>query len=758
MKRYFAFFAVSFAISLFVINIFGFTTSVCIALCSIFAVLTLALTLTQYKKQAIAGILGLSVALCWFPLYLNLTDLPQLQSTKVEFMAIAKGFSFDNNLKTGIVCDLDVKSPNNFTARIYFNDKNLELSPGDIVRGECKFEIPVNDEDFNAFTYYKTRGIDVIGFCNDSVTIERNTKFNIKYLPQYISNVVSERVKQLLPKRNAGLVNAVLLGDKTDFTLKDQNNFSSAGLAHVVAVSGMHLAFLANLMIFIFGRKLSAFISIPILILFTLVVGAPPSIVRALIMQIMFISATIIKREADSVTSLCIAMFVILFCNPYTVLDIGFQLSFSATLGLIIYSGKFNNLLISHIKIKNKRIKRAIAFFASTLSGTLSAILFTTPIIFWNFKVISIVAPISNLLLIWAVTALFYGSITGIAISFVSINLGQIVMCIVDLISDFIIFCSDFLAKLPFAEIFVDNIFVTIFAIYIYTMIFFFTKTNKKKFIIPGLAVLFVLIVTIILNFATEERSSFKGIRFSVLDVGQGASLVADYNDSCVVVDCGGSRSINAGNITSKYIKKIKSQNIDILILTHMHSDHVNGAKRLIEQMEVLNLYVPIEAKEDDVFKNIAESANRCGTEIHYVSNETQLKLNGMECIIYPTGWSDVENEQGLVTVLKKGDFELIVTGDLEQKSEELLCEKYELFDTEVYVTGHHGSDTSSSLKLMNRILPELAVVSVGADNYYGHPHKRTLDLFNNMGIAVRRTDTDGDIVFYSDKFVKGGN
>lgn len=744
------------------VNLFDFSLQLFGVLVGVSAIIAICAVFFKYTKQGIAVFLGVCVALAWFSVYLKIDKTPFFEGDKFSFIAVAESFSFDNSQKTGVVCDVKVTSLNDMNCalntRLFLNDKTLELSPGDVLSGQCSLETPVNDEDFSAFTYYKTRGIDAIGFCNGPIEIETDSKFNIKYLPEHISNFVSEQIKTLLPPREAGLVNAIIIGDKTDFTIEDQNNFSIAGLAHVVAVSGMHLAFLASFIFMIFGRRKSFLIAIPVLILFTLVVGAPPSVVRALIMQILVISATLLRREADSVTSLSVAMVFILILNPYVILDIGFQLSFAATLGLVLYSGKLNAFFSTRVKVKNKLLFKIVSFFTSTLSATLSATVFTTPIIIWNFRSVSLVAPISNLLLLWLVTVIFIGAIICVCLSVISVSIAKVLIYPIGLLSGLLILCVDFIANLSFAEVFIDSIYTVIVVVYLYAIIISFLCFKKKKYLFPLICATVVLCFAIALNHLSTIGDEGSGIRFSVLDVGQGASMVADINDTCFVVDCGGSRSTSAGNITSEYTDKIGCDNIDSLILTHMHSDHINGAKRLIEQNDVLNLYVPAEAENDEVYKNIAESATRRGTEIHFVSEVLHLNSDGMECIIYPIGWSENENEQGLVVVFKRDDFELIVTGDLEQKSEETLCEKHELFDTEVYVVGHHGSETSSSLKFMNRILPELAIISVGKDNFYGHPHDRTLYLFEKMGICVRRTDVDGDIVFYSDDIIKGGN
>lgn len=517
----------------------------------------------------------------------------------------------------------------------------------------------------------------------------------------------------------------------------------------------MHLAFLSGFIILLFGKRKTAFFIIPVLILFTLVVGAPPSVVRALIMHIIMILATTLKGEADSINSLSIALVLILLFNPHAIMDVGLQLSFLATLGLILFGNRINTYIKKPFKTKNKHLSRIVNFFTSTLSTSLSAIIFTTPVIIWYFGRVSLIAPIANVLLLWILNIIFIASIIVVILAFIYMPIAQIIVIPITLCSGFILSAADFIAGIPFADINVEYAYQIVLIVYIYVVFFAFLKDPEKKIFIPFASVALVLVITVLISIVPTKQTQYMGIRFSVLDVGQGSALIADYNGAVVMVDCGGSGAENAGDAALDYIRKIDEDSVDALILTHFDSDHLNGAKNLIEKGQVNELYVSSNAPNDERARVILESAKNCGTRINYVSEQTHINNNNIEFSIYPTGWFSDSNENGLVVIFDKDDFELVVTGDLSKKSERILCENYDLPDAEVYIAGHHGSNSSSGIEFINKILPEFVVISVGADNYYGHPSKEVLSLFDDMLINVARTDVDGDVVFYSDEITR---
>lgn len=757
MNRKLVFFCAGFAAQLLLTQLFEFKYMGLISAAFI-CVIGLSFVVLKYFKQGVLLILGAALALGWFLVYPNIFNIPDMPEDKTRFSAQAIDYSFDNNKKTGIVCDAEILSVDGkmlerpFTARIYLADKNESLSPGDEFCGTASFEIPVNDEDFKAFTYYKTRGIDVILFC-DEVSITGNND-SLRYLPKHIAYAAKLRIDQLAGEGANGFIKALILGDKRDFSASNQENFTITGLAHVVAVSGMHIVFLAGFIILIFGRRRAIYIAGPILILFALVIGNPPSVMRAVIMQFIVMISAKVRRESDSITSISAALFIILAINPYSVMDVGLQLSFLATIGIVLCAHKLNFFFLRPFKIKQKWLFKTVNFFTSTLATSIVATVFTTPVIAIYFRSISLIGPICNLFLIWIINAIFILAIVGLALSFVFLPIGQFIFAPAVWMSNAIFAATELAAGIPFATVYIDNVYSIAFVIYFYIVIFIALSGDKKQIVIPSCCMLIALGVAIL--FTNLSNPDFDGLRFTVLDVGQGASMIADDNDSFVMVDCGGDKSQNVGAIARTYLRKVGADKIDKLILTHMHDDHTSGVSYLLERFEVSDLYVYDKCSDDPVCESIVSLARRNGTCVHYVSENMTIPMDDWEIRLYTTGWRKNDNENGLVVMFDKDDFEVVATGDLSQKSEMLLCENNQLPDSEVYIAGHHGSESSSSLKLMNTILPEHAIISVGADNYYGHPHEKTLYLFGKMGIKVHRTDEEGTIVFYSQDFVKG--
>ena len=193
-----------------------------------------------------------------------------------------------------------------------------------------------------------------------------------------------------------------------------------------------------------------------------------------------------------------------------------------------------------------------------------------------------------------------------------------------------------------------------------------------------------------------------------------------------------------------------------MLILTHDHSDHTNGAERLLQKANVRHLYIPARDGGGDNIRKIIGVAQDRGTKVHAVDEDIRVPIYDMDVHIIYNNQIAKENELGLAALFQLRDFEMIVTGDLGEKTEALMIEEQDLPDAEVYVVGHHGSNESSSYSFLNTILPEYALISVGENNQYKHPGEKTLTRLKSMGIKVLRTDQSGTIRFSSNQ-VKAG-
>lgn len=187
---------------------------------------------------------------------------------------------------------------------------------------------------------------------------------------------------------------------------------------------------------------------------------------------------------------------------------------------------------------------------------------------------------------------------------------------------------------------------------------------------------------------------------------------------------------------------------LDYLILTHYDADHVNGVETLLARMEVDTLLVPDVADDAGMQEAILSAAREAGTAVEFIRTETCCTLGESTLAIYPPLGTGEDNEQGLAILCSHEEWDLLITGDMDSATEELLVETYDLPDLEALVAGHHGSKNSSSWDMLRTLTPEIALISVG-DNSYGHPTDEALRRIVLAGAKVYRTDLQGNIYIF---------
>jgi len=232
----------------------------------------------------------------------------------------------------------------------------------------------------------------------------------------------------------------------------------------------------------------------------------------------------------------------------------------------------------------------------------------------------------------------------------------------------------------------------------------------------------------------------------TVLDVGQGMSVVVVSDDFTMVVDCGSNSSNNAGEITHEFIMNLGRTTIDILAITHFHSDHVNGIEFLLSRIAVSSLAIP-DPDGSFIAGDIIELARKRGTDIIYVTETLSVTLGDTKVFLYPPLGDGDENERGL-SVLTLGDVTALITGDMNSSSERSLLRFAALPKLDLLVVGHHGSRHSTSEELLSALLPDIAVIPVGR-NSFGHPNPETLDRLERYGAVIYRTDELGHVTVY---------
>ncbi len=635
------------------------------------------------------------------------------------------------------------------------------LSYGQEIRILGQINIPRPQSNLNGFDYRRylaSKGISATVFApNENIKISKSMSGNkIIVLGLNIRNRIISVINRCLPEKQAGLLNGILIGYKEGLNKEIQGQFSSAGLTHIMAVSGANVVFVMMPFLWIFNKiginkRLANIIVIFILLLFVTITGFQPSVMRAVIMSIVVLLAQIIYKEPDILASIAFSAIVMLVYNPYVLFDIGFELSYAATLGIVLfYKNIRNRLEFLHLP----------KILLETIATTLAAQLAVLPIIAYYFNKITVISLISNLLvvpIIGVITVL--GEVIAI-LGQISIFLVQILCYIENSLLSFVLLITEKASDIPFATITIITPSILIVCIYYVFIagIFNFRQLNKIDMKLKYLVILGVFIS--ILFFVNS--SSKKELEIVFLDVGQGDSIFArTISGKTLLIDGGGYNSMldlttNKGDsVVIPFLLDYGVQKIDLMISTHSDSDHMQGLMSVLRDVVVQDILLPAnyETQSYDEFVKLAKEKNvrinKGGIgDVIQIDNDTKINVE------FPCNenefYSTNENNKSLVFKLIYKSFSTLFTGDAEIDAENFLIAKGIDLKSDILKVSHHGSISSSQDSFIEAVNPKVAIISVGKNNF-GHPSPVVINRLKEHNILVFRTDLDGGIIIDSD-------
>ena len=625
---------------------------------------------------------------------------------------------------------------------VYYGGRGLlDLEPGERVRDTVFFNSAADpSDDGSHIRNFTAKGVYLLLYSRGEPTHEKGSAGALRYAPQRIAKKLGETIEAVYGEREGGFLRALLLGDKRYLDVEDSSNLSEAGIYHITAVSGLHCMFLVELLDRLLRashRRIRCAVTIPLLFLYAVTVGASPSILRACVMLSMTQLAPLFRREKDPPTALGFALLLILLKNPYAIASISLQLSFSAVAGLVWLTPKMTRA----IHTENRLLRFVLTSFATTLG----ALAFSAPLGAYYFGSFSVVSLLSNLLCLWMVSLVFGAGLLGLVLSMAAPALGAVFVPLVSLGVRYVLFVSGALESLPLHALYFNTALSALWLAYAYALLAVcaVARRGKHRWWIAGALAVTMLLATARFNALQFERGS---LHITALDVGQGESVALLSKRHAVLVDCGSSNSyISAGDVAADYFLSAGIRRLDAVVLTHYHADHANGLALLLARVGVDALYLPDIAEEDGERSEVLALAERYGVELRYVTEEAQTAVGEASLTLYPPVGESGANELGLTVVCSSGAFDALITGDMDGKTEQVLVSAYTLPDIEVLLVGHHGSRYSTSKELLNAVTPEVGVVSVG-NNSYGHPTRDALLRLTDAGVAVYRTDLQGNI------------
>ncbi|MHB8840912.1 MAG: DNA internalization-related competence protein ComEC/Rec2, partial [Candidatus Aquicultor sp.] len=552
----------------------------------------------------------------------------------------------------------------------------LKLGMGDGIRVSGRFGIPKSSGDFDYRRYLYHKGImSTLSAHPDDIEHIQHQDFSlIPYIMSYAGSIrrwVKGVNSSYLPPDCAGLLNGIVLGDMSTTDDEIEESFRSTGLTHILAASGMNIALvLGALWPLLRILRLRPPVQFGILVafsaLYTMVSGMSPSITRAFVMATIALIAWLFGRGKDGLTSLAAAVLAILVVSPFTLFDIGFQLSFIATASLIMFASRFDRLM--------SELPKALR---TGLSVTIAAQLGVLPIMVYYFGQVSAISPIANLIVVPLTGPALVLGMVALPVAAISKFAGALLFFVVKIILEAMIHSASMLSKIPGASLSLGQpslLMVLLSYPIIAGLALYFEKINLKLRLWHALLLLIGL-VTASIWWQVALVAPPAGLEIEFLDVGQGDSaLITAPDGTRLLIDGGPDPGTLQKKLEQRGIKKI-----DAVLISHFHADHAGGLKKLADVLVIGSIIYPHSTKDSKACSALFAGFKGKGSRDLPVDAGDTLRLgNSLEIDTLYTELNDSaptddENDESAVVMVKYGKFKALFTGDAGEDIEKQL-------------------------------------------------------------------------------------
>lgn len=658
--------------------------------------------------------------------------------------------SLDGNQKPAVIFAQDYSTPTKYGSSVSgrmeyegksyavyaYLDGDQEVCPGDTISGTFRFRVTVPGGEEEA-TYHRGDGVFLLAYQVDEVTRTPCQNPSWREYPAVLRKEAGKLLEETFPEDTSPFAKALLLGNTEDLDYKTDTNLKISGIRHVAAVSGLHVSILFTLLSFATFRKpfLTALLGFPLLLLFAATAGFTPSVNRACIMSGLMLLAQLFRKEYDGPTALSFAALCMLIVNPLVITSVGFQLSAGSVAGIYCFSPAIRKWLYDLLpKAKGWRGK-LVRWFVASVSISLGALVFTTPLCAMYFGTVSLIGVVTNLLTLWMIGGIFYGILAVCLVGQIFLPGASTLAKILALPIRLVLFLADILADVPLSAVYTRSCYVTAWLVFVYVLlIFFLLGKNRKPALLAGCACLGLCIALL----ASWAEPLLYSTGITVLDVGQGQCLVLQCKGKTFLVDCGGDSDTRTADMAAQTLLSQGISRLDGLILTHTDADHAGAVENFLSRIaaDVLILPpVPI------------ETAVSADTELLFAAENLELSFEGGKITVYRGITEEKSNENSLCVLFETENCAILITGDRGSFGEQMLLRNADMPDVDILIAGHHGSKNSTSEALLQTVRPEIVCISAGRDNPYGHPAPELLNRLEDFGCQIYRTDLQGDII-----------
>ncbi len=659
---------------------------------------------------------------------------------------------YDSNSKYSYSKDIEADGSVSKSGESESDDSTETESGIEYIGKRCRFEgklgIPKGAMNYGGFDYSLYLKSIGIKYVFNAKKLEILDESSVPPLIKIKTFLLEQRTifANCFDGESRALIKGMIFGDKSEISEETMLDFNENGTGHILAVSGLHVGFVFSLLRFLTKKRRTLPMSLLIIILIIMygemTLWSPSTIRAVLVMSINLLSVHL-QRKADLLSSISAAAMALALINPYAIFGSGFQLSFVAMLGIAF-------------------LTKPLTFFMNDYLAMLIAVqLATSPLLAFHYNRFNPLTLLINIPIVTLASLLVPLCIIALAIICISPVIPDTLIALIDEGLEALTCINDFLnldGEMSFVKYGGNAGLLISFYLIIFVLASEWMRVRilRKDYmeIRKAGALLAVASVALVISFVNP----FLNDEIVFVNVGQGDCTHIRNKSVDMVID-GGENS----DYLSEYLIKNGVEELDAAFVTHLHADHYQGIEDLNKEYNIGTIWVEGKINYDRLPSNAKGFAsdeifhiNKSRTES---SGNSSAESNSKSCLLYPI-WPrgealrefdlyNEDNENNTVYMLEYDGVRIMITGDLTAEEEKKMLLYYKgtnALDCDVLKIAHHGSKSSSSEEFLEACSPEIAIIQLGANNIYGHPHSEVLERLDALGIRVYRTDLNKTI------------
>ena len=649
---------------------------------------------------------------------------------------------------------------------------------GDVLSLRGKIVIPEklgNPYEFDYKKYLNSKNIvaQISTYDVEVVDVKKSNIF-LKIIYSF-KDRVSDRIDSIMPEIESNLFKSMLYGDDKFLDEDIKEDFEKSGLSHLLAVSGSNLAMIMMIILYI-SKKMNKNISVIFVVIIGYILCAfcsfEMSILRASIFLVISTSFKNKEKSLNTYLKIFLSFLCIVIYNPYSVFNIGMIMSYLAVISMVMFQSKILSFLDIRLKtilgikyVKPKKFKKVIYNIVYTiilsLSFTLSVQILLFPIQIYFFNSFTLISFLSNLVISYIDNIFAIIGYTTILLSFIP-YISNILLNTTYILLRVIIYISKFCASLDILNISLATPNILSLIIYYICIlllnnkkyVILYVKKSLKKIVYLCIKICYLL--SIIYIFTSYIYLNYFNNYVIFFNVEQGNMALIHYNNLNVIFDIGSTKENLASNIIINYLKKKNITKIDAVVLSHFHTDHINGInEKLLDEVKIEKVIYARPKEKQEEYDTLMSCINKRNISKIEVTKGENIQIGNMNIYFVSPDVNkkieadDIANANSLVSFVTVKNKKILFMGDATKETEEYILNKNinDLNSIDFYQVGHHGSKTSSKDEFISKLNINTAIISA-KKKVYNHPSEETLNTLFNHNISVKITEKDGAVKF----------